>query len=226
MIIYGNRPPELDYLIPMNFLWPTQHNLGDHDNYLFAFDAAWRISPGLTLYQTLFMDELAWVELFKDWWGNKYVYQAGLHITPNSEINLPDLRLELSIARPWTYTHDDSVNNYTSANLALGLPQGPNSQSIFVESTWWLSPRWFIKGSYLWLKQGTGLGSNASDNYGLRDRDLDYNTPFLLGEVERTYQANLDIQYKFSQMIDVVIQGRYDSKLSEGIGKIALVWEW
>ncbi|MFC1550212.1 hypothetical protein ACFL46_02860 [Candidatus Neomarinimicrobiota bacterium] len=226
MIIYGRRPMELDYLVPVNILWPTQHNLGDHDNYLLALDCSWRLRPGLTLYQTLFMDELAWVELFKDWWGNKYVYQAGLHVVFDSKINLPDLRVEIAIARPWTYTHDDSVNTYSSAGIGLGLPQGPNSQSILVESSWWPTARWYINGSYLWLKKGLVMGSSATDNYDLRDRDKDYATPFLLGTTTTSSKIALETHYALSGMFDLVGWLSYESETSKTYGRIGLIWDW
>jgi hypothetical protein len=172
------------------------------------------------------MDELAWAELFNDWWGNKYVYQAGMYLVSNSKINLPDLRIEVAIARPWTYTHDDSVNTYTSAGIGLGLPQGPNSQSILVESSWWPTARWYINGSYLWLKKGTDLGSSATDNYDLRDRDKDYETPFLLGTTTTSSKITLETHYALSGMFDLVGWLSYDSETTKTFGRIGLIWDW
>jgi hypothetical protein len=228
IIVYGRRSPELEYMIPASFFLSVEHNLGDKDNLLMAFDSYWRIRPGLVLYQTLFWDELAWAKVLKDWWGNKYVYQAGIHWVPSggSNSNLPDVRLELSVARPWAYTHDDSVNNYTSADIGLGLPQGPNSQSILIESTWWPTCRWWLKGSVLWLKKGTGIGSSPLNDYGHRDRELDYETPFLLGKIAKSTEMRLETHYTFSNMVDLVARIRKNSSESVIAGYIGMIFEW
>ena len=38
LVVYGNRAPEIGYLNPISFFWAKEHNLGDLDNILIAFD--------------------------------------------------------------------------------------------------------------------------------------------------------------------------------------------
>ncbi|MEE9189481.1 MAG: hypothetical protein V3U16_01775, partial [Candidatus Neomarinimicrobiota bacterium] len=229
MVLYGGRSPELDYMIPVSFFLPVEHNLGDLDNLLMAFDSYWRIRPGLALYQTLFWDELYWTKALENWWGNKFIYQAGIHWVPSGgggSRYLPDIRLELAVARPWTYSHEDSVNTYTSADIGLGLPQGPNAQSLLIESTWWPTYRWWLKGSVLWMKKGTVLGSSPLDDHDSRDHNLDYATPLLLGETINSTEIRLETRYTVSQMVELVVRLRKISTDSDLTGYLGLIFEW
>jgi len=226
MVIYGNRPFEVEYLIPVNFYWPAEHNQGDKDNLLMALDINWRIKPGLIWYNTLFWDELAWEKILTKWWANKFIFQGGLHWTSKSNPLLPDLRVEATVSRPWTYTHDDIVNSYTSAGIGLGLPQGPNSQSLLIEVGFWPSYRWHLNISSMVMKKGLGLGSAPLDNYNLRDRDLDDNTPYLLGEIQNTTEIQLETNYSINRIINLfsLISIKYPN--SEYGGYLGITIDW
>jgi hypothetical protein len=95
-----------------------------------------------------------------------------------------------------------------------------------VESSWWPTARWYINGSYLWLKKGTDLGSSATDNYDLRDRDKDYETPFLLGTTTTSSKITLETHYALSGMFDLVGWLSYDSETTKTFGRIGLIWDW
>ena len=226
MVIYGNRPFEVEYLIPVNFYWPAEHNQGDKDNLLMAVDCSWRIKPGLIWYNTLFWDELAWEKVLTKWWANKFIFQSGLHWTSKYNSLLPDLRIEATVSRPWTYTHDDYVNSYTSAGIGLGLPQGPNSQSLLVKAGFWPSYRWYINLSSMIMKKGSGLGSSPLDNYNLRDRALDDNTPYLLGEIQNSAELRLETNYSINRIIDLfgLISIKYPN--SEYGGYLGMTIDW
>ncbi len=203
MVIYGNRSPEVEYLIPVNFYWPAEHNQGDRDNLLMALDCSWRIKPGLRLYNTIFWDELAWEKIFSKWWGNKFIFQTGLHWVSKSNPYLLDWRVEATVSRPWTYTHDELVNSYTTAGLGLGFPLGPNSQSLFIKAGFWPSYRWYCNVSTLFVREGSGLGSAATDNYALRDPELNNNTPYLLGDINQSSELLIETNYTLNKIVDL-----------------------
>ena len=226
MVIYGNRPFEIEYLIPVNFYWPAEHNQGDRDNLLMAFDCSWRIKPGLKWYNTLFWDELAWEKVLTKWWANKFVFQTGVHWVSKSNPYLSDLRIEATVSRPWTYTHSDEANSYSSAEIGLGLPQGPNSQSILIKAGFWPSYRWYFNISSSLISEGSGLGSSPLDNYDLRDRDLDNNTPYLLGEIYNSSEFRIETNYSLNRIINLFgfISVKYPN--SEYNGHLGITIDW
>ncbi|MBU0529423.1 hypothetical protein KKF86_06675 [bacterium] len=226
MVIYGNRPFEIEYLIPVNFYWPTEHNQGDRDNLLMALDCSWRIKPGLRLYNTIFWDELAWEKVLTKWWANKFVFQTGFHWVSKTSPYLTDLRVEATVSRPWTYTHDEVVNSYASAGIGLGLPQGPNSQSVLIKVGFWPSYHWYFNISSMFVRQGSGLGSSPLDNYNLRDRELDDNTPFLLGDVQNSSEFRIETNYTINRIFNLFGLVSYKYPNSEFGGHLGMTFDW
>ena len=226
MVIYGNRPFEAEYLIPVNFYWPAEHNQGDRDNLLMAIDCSWRIKPGLRWYNTLFWDELAWEKVLSKWWANKFIVQSGLHWVSQANPYLTDLRVEATVSRPWTYTHDDVVNSYTSAGSGLGLPQGPNSQSLLIQVGFWPSYCWYFNISSMLIRQGSGLGSSPLDNYNLRDGELDDNTPYLLGDIQESSEFRIETNYVLNRIVNLFGLVTYKYPNSEYGGHIGITIDW
>ncbi len=226
MVVYVERTLEPGYLLPVNLFWSEEHNLGDRDNILMAFEGKWRVRPGIEFYGTFLWDELSWLDLFSQWWGNKFVFQAGAYWVPSSSENLPDLRVEYTAARPWVYTHDEPLITFTSADIGLGFPDGPNSQLLYVESNWWLSPQSLWTLSYRHLKKGSVFGSSPTDNYDDRDRSLDDTTPFLLGEITSSNQIELQGNYRISYMLDWFINISYLDNPQQLSGQIGVKFNW
>ncbi len=196
IVIYANRAMEPGYMLPLNFFWSEEHTLGDRDNVLMALEGRWRPKSGFELYGTVLLDELSFFDLFSRWWGNKFIFQTGFYWVPKT--NLPDLLIEFTAARPWVYTHDDSLNTFTSSGLGLGFPYGPNSQLLHIESNYWLTPQSLWTISYSHLLKGDAIGSDPNDNYYDRDPILDHDTPFLLGNVSKSNIFELNGDYRFS----------------------------
>jgi hypothetical protein len=222
MVLYANRDVELGYLLPINLFWSEEHSLGNLDNVLMSFDALWRVRPRLSLYGTFFWDELAWFQLFNPWWGNKFVFQTGLYWIPFTDPRLPDFRIEFSASRPWVYTHQDSLLNYTSAEHGLGFPMGPNSQLLYVEMNMWPSSKMFLSLNMSYLKKGTDLGSSVNDNYTWRDTDLDENTPMLLGKINESILVGVDLNYRLTQLIYINGKCNYNVDSEILMGRVGI----
>ena len=209
LVLYGNRSPEIAYLNPITFFWAQEHNLGDLDNVLMSFDIAWNIHPGVALYNTIFIDELSWKDLNTNWWGNKYAYQLGIFLT-SKEFFIPDLRIEYTSIRPWTYTHSDFP--FTNRNRSLGSSYGPNSKVISIESFYYPRNDIIIHFSTDFLKKGNGQGSNINDNYDLRNKDLDYDTDFFIDGFSYNVISKLKIKYHLSDFLQIDYDLHYDKK--------------
>jgi len=129
------------------------------------------------------------------------------------------------VSRPWIYSHKDSINTFSSANLSLGYPIGPSSDLISVSTNFYPSSKISIKGSFDYYRKGTGMGSSINHNYLDRDPDLDDDTPLLLEPINYNQIITLIIDYRISRYID--IQCRFNSiskdnrQILFGVG-----WEW
>jgi len=199
MIIYANRDYELAYLNPVNFLFSEEHVQGDLDNLLMAFDFKWRLRPGLMAYGTWLFDELDWYKLTSGWWGNKFVFQLGLNYHPDR--NLPSFNLEYTAARPWTYSHKNPVNSYTSAGRILGLTAGPNTQTMKLQTDWQFSSRLFIQGGISWINRGDDPGSDPLNNRPTVDDHDDEDQSFLSGNTGLTRHIRIYMDYYLTRTI-------------------------
>ena len=225
MAIYGNRNLDLDYINPVHLYWAVEHNTGDRDNILIAIDYSWRIKPRLRFYQVMLLDEITWSKILKPWWGNKFIFQSGLHFIPSSNPSIPDIRIEYSLSRPWIYTHKDTINNFSSANISLGYPLGPSSDLISVSTNFFPTSKIYIKGSFDYYRKGNGLGSSISHNYLDRDPILDNDTPLLVKPITYNRIITCLIDYRLSRYIRV--NCRFDSfSTNDNQFRLGINWDW
>lgn len=222
MVVYANRDFEPGYFLPVNLFWSEEHSLGNKDNVLMSLDAYWSIKPGLSVYGTFFWDELSWFDIFKPWWGNKFIFQSGAHWVPFENPRLPDFRIEFTAARPWVYTHKDSLLNFTSAELGLGFPPGPNTQLLYLEMNMWPNYHSFLSLNFSLLRKGSGMGSSVNDNYALRDKDLDYKTSMLMGTISSQEILGMSYQNRITPIMGLNAAMNYTFKENEIDGRIGI----
>ena len=218
MVIYARRQIELGYLLPVNLLWSEEHGLGNRDNILMSFDAYWNIKPGLSVYGTFLWDELSWFKLFSPWWGNKFIFQSGFYWVPFANPQLPDFKVEWTASRPWVYTHNDSLLTFTSSEIGLGFPLGPNSQMLYLEMNFWPNYKSQLTFNISYIKKGSGLGSDPNDNYNLRDKSLDDSTPMLLGKVKENLIYGMNFHHRLTELFSITGNCSFnnDEKIFEG----------
>ena len=197
--------------IIISFFWSQEHNLGDIDNILLAFDFGYRILPGLIIYNTLVIDELSWKYIFNNWWGNKFSNQVGLFLNFKN-LSLPDFRFEFTAVRPWTYTHPNS--SYSHRNYNIGAYHGPSSISYRLESFFIPSSNLVMKFTFEHIKKGIGIGSNINDNYYFRDKKKDFKTNFLLDQHSLTNYLELNIDYYVTNMIKLKTKLRAKDRMN------------
>lgn len=119
---------EFQYLNPIIFYRSIEHAIGSPDNANIGLDARAIIAHHFELYGQFFLDELKVKEMLssRGWWGNKWGLQLGARYIDAFNIANLDLQGEVNILRPYTYTHRDSVANYSHYNQALAHPKGAN----------------------------------------------------------------------------------------------------
>jgi len=226
MVIYARRNIELGYLLPVNLFWSEEHGLGDRDNVLMSFDLLWNTKPGLSLYSTFFWDELSWFNLSSPWWGNKFIFQSGLHWVPFANPQLPDVRVEWSASRPWVYTHKDSLLTYTSSEIGLGFPLGPNSQLLFIEMNMWPTYNTNLSFNFSYLVKGSGIGSDPNDNYNLRNKSLDYKTSMLMGDTNGSLIIGTELHYRITELLNITGNFSYNNDEEIFEGRIGLLMNY
>ena len=116
---------EFSYLNPVIFLRLAE-------NAFVGIDLKANVAKRFQFYAQLLLDELKVSEMRsgKGWWANKFGIQAGgKYINAFSVKNL-DLQGEVNLVRPFTYSHYDSLANYTHYNQPLAHPLGAGFAEI------------------------------------------------------------------------------------------------
>lgn len=161
-IIFGRENHfEFGYLNPVIFYRSAEQQNGSFDNALVGLDAKTNVAHQFQFYGQLLLDEFNLAELRKhpDWWGNKFGYQLGAKYIDAFNIKNLDLQLESNRVRPFTYSHGDSVSNYTHYNQPLAHPLGANFQEWIGIARYQPAPKWFLQAKAIYYMQGKDTGS-------------------------------------------------------------------
>lgn len=131
---------EFQYLNPVILYRTVEFSLGSPDNVLIGLNGKWNLFNRISLYGQLILDEFKLDELTSGagWWANKYGIQLGLKYFDVFGVNQLDAQLEFNTARPYTYSHRDSlpglsnrsIANYSHYNQSLAHPLGANFKEI------------------------------------------------------------------------------------------------
>ena len=76
------------------------------------------------------------------------------------------------------------------------------------------------------IRQGSGLGGSPLDNYDLRDREFDENTPYLLGDIRNSSEFRIETTYTLNRVIDLFGLISYKYPNSEYSGHFGLIIDW
>ena len=211
MIVYGNRLPEPTYMIPLIFLWPSEHTLGNRDNKMIQLGAEIFPVNGLRMYANVLLDELVFGEIFKDFWANEYALQGGAQWSPRA---LPmDVIFEMSAVHPWTYAHRYEFTSYTHHGNDLGFQLGPNTRLLTSKLNYDLTAkdRLTLEYNHFWEgadsitsidNESYPVGGNSNQNYEFRNRDIDHATTWLMGDVQIENSLSLDWLHRWRNQIE------------------------
>jgi hypothetical protein len=130
-VIFGRKDHfEFGYLNPVIFYRSIEQQSGSKDNAVAGLDLKANFAKHFQFYSQFLLDEfsLNQVKNGDGWWGNKWGLQAGAKYIDAFNIANLDLQIETNRVRPFTYSHRDSVANYTHYNQPLAHPLGANFQ--------------------------------------------------------------------------------------------------
>jgi len=110
----------------------------------------------IQVYGQLMLDEflLSEIKNNRGWWANKWGLQFGAKYIDAFGIPNLDLQLEHNRVRPFTYSHRDSVANYTHYNQPLAHPLGANFREWIAIARYQPAPKWLITGKLIAYTQG------------------------------------------------------------------------
>jgi hypothetical protein len=163
-IIFGRKDHfEFGYLNPVIFYRSLEQQNGSFDNAVVGFDAKANVAHKFQFYGQLLLDEFKLSELrdHPDWWGNKFGYQLGAKYVDAFSIKNLDLQIESNRVRPFTYSHGDSVSNYTHYNQPLAHPLGANFQEWIGIARFQPAPKWLLRAKAIYYMQGKDTGSTS-----------------------------------------------------------------
>ncbi len=221
-VVFGDRQPEIGYLIPVNLFYSAQHDLGDEDNILISFDGAWIPYPKYKLYGELLIDDITFGKVGSDFFGNKLGWLTGLHWMEPVGLENVDMTVEISQLRPFIYTHKYYVNVYQHWTAPLGYRYPPNSQVIYLAANYRPHRRVEVHADWVNLRHGANsVGGNAGgDINSPHDWGASDDAPFLGGVLEKSNRVNLGVNYEVLLGLDLA--GGFSWIDADG----ETSWEW
>ena len=163
-VIFGRKNKfDFGYLNPVIFYRSVEQQNGSFDNSVIGLDVKANVAKKFQFYSQLLFDEFLISELRQNrgWWGNKWAVQAGAKYIDAFNIKNLDLQLETNRVRPFTYSHGDSVANYTHYNQPLAHPLGANFQEWIAIARYQPAPKWFLQAKAIYYTQGRDSSSES-----------------------------------------------------------------
>jgi hypothetical protein len=114
------------YLNPIILYRQVERAAGSPDNALLGLSIKAIAARKLQFYGQFLLDEFRFSELTggRGWWANKFGVQAGVKYFDAFGVSNLDLQGEVNAVRPFTYSHTDTLANYTHYNQPLAHPLG------------------------------------------------------------------------------------------------------
>ncbi len=210
-VIFGRQNRfEFGYLNPIIFYRSIEQQNGSFDNSVVGLDVKANIKHAVQVYGQLLIDEFLLKEIRanRGWWANKWGIQAGAKYIDAFGIKNLDLQVETNRVRPFTYSHNDSVANYTHYNQPLAHPLGANFQEFIAIARYQPAPKILLLGKLFYWKQGI---DSSAENFGsniflpntppYRTKDFGFNLGDGLGT--KTAIASLLVSYELKQNLFV-----------------------
>lgn len=210
-ITFGRRSYfDFEYLNPIIFLRYAEGDVGSPDKAHVGFNFKANAAHHFQFYGQFLLDEFLLKEIAKNngYWANKYGYQLGAKYIDAFTIKNLDLQIETNRVRPFTYSHFDSIANYTHYNQMLAHPLGANFQEWIGILKYQPAPKWYVNARAIYYYQGldsAGIdyGSNPFESYNLRTSNFGY----FVGSGRKVQCANISITLSYEVKQNLFIDG-------------------
>ncbi len=215
-VIFGRQNHfDFQYLNPIIFYRHIEGTVGSPDNALAGLDFKANIMRRFQLYGQFLVDEFILDKVKNDPtnYVNKFGFQVGAKYINAFGVKNLDLQVEMNRVRPFTYSHNDSIANYSHYNQPLAHPLGANFQELIGIIYYQPFPKWYlyVKGIYYYKgldSAGINFGGNIYRDYTVRNS----NNGFKVGSGNKAtcFNALVNITYELAQniFIDASLQQR------------------
>lgn len=208
-VIFGRTNHfDFQYLNPIIFYRHIEGTVGSPDNAVAGFDFKANLAHKVQLYGQLLLDEFVLSKLKNDptSWVNKFGIQLGAKYVDAFGVKNLDLQVETNRVRPFTYSHNDTIANYTHYNQALADPLGANFQEFIGIINYQPLPKWTFYGRALYYYKGLdsagiNYGGNIFENYTTRTMDDGYDVGS--GNKIKVLNVLLQLSYELRQNLFV-----------------------
>ncbi len=209
---------DFSYLNPVIFLVSAQQQNGSPDKTTVGFDFKANIGHAVQFYGQILINEFITNQVLhygRGFWANKQGLQLGLKYINAFDVKNLDFQIEGNIVRPFTYSHNDTVSNYSNYNQPMAHPLGANFDELIVIGRYQPSPKWNIEGKLIYYRQGIdsagqNYGSNIFLNYETRSAG-DYGYKIGSGNLANCINMSANVSYEIKEnlYIDASAQYRY-----------------
>jgi hypothetical protein len=221
-VVFGRRNQfEFGYLNPVIFYRSVEQQNGSFDNAVAGLDAKANVARHFQFYGQLLLDEfkLSEVKAGNGWWANKFAFQLGAKYIDAFGISNLDLQTEVNRVRPFTYSHDDSLANYTHYNQPLAHPLGANFGEWIGMVRYQPVPRWTVQAKAVYYLQGRDVDSvNWGSNIFLPNtppfRTQEYGFSIGSGARTTTSLASLLLSYEWKPNLYLEAHALYRNQSS------------
>jgi len=215
-VIFGRKNHfDFQYLNPIIFYRHIEGTVGSPDNAVAGLDFKANVAHRFQFYGQFLLDEfvLSQVRNNPTSWVNKFGIQLGAKYIDAFGVKNLDLQGEMNRVRPFTYSHYDTIANYTHYNQPLTHPLGASFQEFIGIARYQPAPKWYIyvKGIYYYQgldSAGRNFGGNIFKDYKTRAGE----TGFTVGGGSKAtcFNGYLQVSYEFRQNLffDVSLQHR------------------
>lgn len=210
-VVFGRKNHfDFEYLNPVIFLRHVEGTVGSPDNAVAGLDFKANVAKKFQFYGQLMLDEFLVKEVFKNqgFWANKYGYQLGVKYVDAFSIPNLDLQFESNRVRPFSYSHYDSIANYTHYNQPLADPLGANFQEFIGVVHYQPAPKWRFDARAIYYKKGLdtlnqNFGGDIFKLYTTRTR----NYGFDLGDGKQIKVMNVAATFGYEWKENLFIEG-------------------
>ena len=215
-VIFGRTNRfDFQYINPIIFYRHIEGTVGSPDNAVAGLDFKANIAHHFQIYGQLLLDEFILKQVKNNPGGyvNKFGIQLGAKYIDAFGINNLDLQIEMNRVRPFTYTHNDTIANYTHYNQPLAHPLGANFQEVIGILNYQPYPKLFIQAKAIYYYKGL---DSAFQNFGgdiFKNNNTRVSEGGLFvggGEKYTCFNGAINISYKLREnlFIDAGLQQR------------------
>jgi len=215
-VIFGRQNHfDFQYLNPIIFYRHIEGTVGSPDNAVAGLDFKANVAHKFQFYGQFLLDEfvLSQVKNNPTSWVNKFGIQLGAKYVDAFGVKNLDLQFEANRVRPFTYSHNDTIANYTHYNQPLAHPLGANFQEFIGIANYQPAPKWTIYAKLIYYYQGLdsagrNFGGNIFRDYKTRIGDDGYKVGS--GAKATCLNGFLQVSYELRQnlFLDASLQHR------------------